>query len=444
MTERAGQGRWRNWAGNVSSRPAGWAFPATSDELAALVRSRHLKHARVKVVGNGHSCSPIAASDGATAISLARMDTPVSVDRANQRISVPAGMKLRDFVALAAQNGLALSNLGAIVEQTVAGAIATGTHGSGLGFGGLAGLTTDLDYVSGGGTVHTVSRERDPDRWAALAVGLGGLGILTRITFACESLFNLHLEQTPALLDETLERLDEHNGARHFGFWWFPRTNRVVLRRFTRTDRPADTGSPTRDWMRNVVVRNQLHQLLLLGASVARNVPVGMANDLMFRVAFGDAFARTGRSGDVVTSKIQIRHHAMEFALPLESAAAAVRALRRLIAQNSFPAHAPVDIRFSGPDAAWLGLSHGRRSCYIGVVVYQPIGCRVDSDSYFRAVDRLMRDFDGRPHWGKVHFHDAGDLAARYSQFDAFRQVREELDPHRVFANDYLDQVLGE
>ena len=253
----AGQSRWRNWAGNVSSRPMGWAFPTTSDELAALVRSRHMKHARVKVVGNGHSCSPIAASDGALAISLARMDTLVSVDRTNKRISVPAGMKLRDFVALAARNGLALSNLGAIVEQTVAGAIATGTHGSGLGFGGLAGLTTDLDYVSGSGAVHTVSRRRDPERWAALAVSLGGLGVLTRITFACESIFNLRLEQTPALLDETLERLEEHNCARHFGFWWFPRTNRVVLRRFTKTDRPADTGSPMRDWMRNVVVRNQ-------------------------------------------------------------------------------------------------------------------------------------------------------------------------------------------
>ena len=121
-----------------------------------------------------------------------------------------------------------------------------------------------------------------PSIQAALAVSLGGLGVLTRITFACESIFNLRLEQTPALLDETLERLDEHNCARHFGFWWFPRTNRVVLRRFTKTDRPADTASPMRDWMRNVVVRNQIHQLLLLGASVAGIVPVGMANDLMF------------------------------------------------------------------------------------------------------------------------------------------------------------------
>ena len=128
---------------------------------------------------------------------------------------------------------------------------------------------------------------------------------------------------------------------------------------------------------------------------------------------------------------------------PYENAAAAVRALRHLIVRESFPTHAPVDIRFSGPDTAWLGLSHGRRSCYIGVVVYQPFGRRVDSDGYFRAVDRLMRDFDGRPHWGKIHFHSARDLAARYSKFDAFQQVREELDPHRVFANDYLDQMLG-
>ena len=442
MVDQVDAAQWTNWAGNVSSRPEGWAFPSTVDELSDLIRSCYARGGRVKVVGSGHSFSPIAASDGALAIALHQLDAGVSVDRASRQITAPAGMLLKDFVKAAAQNGLALKHLGAVVEQTVAGAIATGTHGSGLGFGGLAELTTGFEFVSGTGEVLTATRSDSADRWAALAVGLGGLGVLTRVTFACEDAFNLRLEQTPSRLGETLERLDEYNASRNFGFWWFPGSDRVLLRHFNVTDRSPDVVSGLRTWLHNVLMRNWLHQALLLGSS-AGVLPVEGVNACMFRAAFGTPSVRVGPSADIVTSKIRIAQHVMEFSLPYDAARPAVERLRRLIEQGSFPTHSPVDVRFSGPDEAWLGLSHGRRSCFIGIVVYQPFGRHVASKDYFRAVDRMLRDFDSRPHWGKIHYRDRADLAPRYACWHSFEEARDELDPKRIFSNSYLERVLG-
>lgn len=258
---------WRNWAGNVTSRPDSFAFPTSVDELAGLVRSRFRQGGRVKAIGSGHSFAPVAASDDALAVSLRRLKAEVSINHEKRRVTVPAGMLLGEFIGVARQHGLAPKNLGAVVGQTVAGAIATGTHGSGLGFGGLADLTTDFEFVSGQGELMTVSRDRDPDRWAALAVNLGGLGILTRVTFACDDVFKLQLEQTPSTFEETLERLDEHNRARNFGFWWFPGSDRVLLRKFSLAKGGTGGASALKRWWRNVVVRNWLHETLLLGSS---------------------------------------------------------------------------------------------------------------------------------------------------------------------------------
>jgi L-gulonolactone oxidase len=147
---------WKNWAGNVTSRPEGFAFPESVTELAGLVRSHARQGKRVKAFGSGHSFSSIAGSDGALAVSLRRLKTDIVVDRERRRITVPAGTLLGEFVAAAREHGLAPKNLGAVVGQTIGGAIATGTHGSGLGFGGFADLTTGFEFVSGQGEIKTV------------------------------------------------------------------------------------------------------------------------------------------------------------------------------------------------------------------------------------------------------------------------------------------------
>lgn len=434
---------WRNWAGNVACRPAHISAPASVDELASLVRLQHQRGGRVKAVGHGHSFSDIAGSDGAHLVSLERLPDDITVDRAARTITVPAGIKLQDFVAAAARHGLSPANLGAVVEQTLAGAISTGTHGSGLAFGGLANLTTGFEFVTGRGDVCAISRDADPALWSALAVSLGSLGIITRITVKCEDAFNLRLQEIPSTLDSTIEHLREYNQARNFGFWWFPGTDQVLLRKFNVTNADRDHRSPLSTWIDRVLLRNGLHEASLFVSSVLGLVPTPVVNELVRRSALGRPRTRVGPSADIFTSKVRIRQHVMEFSVPIEDAAQAIRALRERLGSAHFPAHSPIDVRFGGPDDAWLGLSHGRQSCFIGCVVYQPFGFAVDSVGYFRAVEQTMRRFDARPHWGKIHFHAAADFASLYSRWTDFLAMRDDLDPGRVFANGYLERVLG-
>jgi L-gulonolactone oxidase len=434
---------WRNWAGNVTCHPARISAPASIDELADLTRLEHQRGGRVKVAGHGHSFSDIAGSDGAHLASLERLPGDITVDPTARTITVPAGIKLQDFVAAAALRGLAPANLGAVVEQTLAGAIATGTHGSGLGFGGLANLATGFEFVTGRGEVRTISRTSNPSLWSALAVSLGSLGIITRITVKCEDAFNLRLQEIPATLDATLDRLDEYNQARHFGFWWFPGTDQVLLRKFNVTNADRDHRSQLSSWINRVLLRNGLHEACLFASSVLGLVPTPVINEFVRRSALGRPRTRVGPAADIFTSKVRIRQHVMEFSVPIDDAVAAVRALRETLQSANFPAHSPIDVRFSGPDEPWLGLSHGRQSCFIGCVVYQPFGFAVDSTGYFRAFEQTMRRFDARPHWGKIHFRTAADLAGLYPLWTDFLAVRDDLDPGRVFANGYLDRVLG-
>ncbi len=337
---------------------------------------------------------------------------------------------------------MAPANLGAVVEQTLAGAISTGTHGTGLSFAGLADFTTGFEFVTGTGEVRTVDRAADRSLWGALAVSLGSLSVITRVTVKCEDAFNLRLEESPATLDETLERLDELNNARNFGFWWFPATGRVLLRKFDTTDEPADRSAPVAQWVERVLLRNALHETCL-AANHLGLFSLKATNDIVRRKALGRGRMRVGAPADIFTSKIRIRQHVMEFSVPYEQTVSAIKAIRAIIDAGNYPAHSPVDVRFCGPDEAWLGLSHARRSCFIGCAVYQPFGLLIDSSAYFRRIDDAMRAFDARPHWGKLHYRNAATIAPFYNRWDDFLQTRDALDPRRIFANDYLDSVLG-
>ncbi len=434
--------RWRNWAHNVTCQPDGFAFPEHVEALADLIRNRYLSKGRAKVAGSGHSFSRVVANDGALSISLSRMKAETSIDRAAQTITVPAGMRLSDFVRLAGANGMAPANLGAVVEQTLAGAIATGTHGTGLSFGGLADLTTGFEFVTGTGDIRTINRVSDPSVWRALAVSLGSLGVITRITIKCENAFNLCLEETPANINETLERLEEHNTARNFGFWLFPGTGQVLLRKFNTTQKPADSPAPIARWFERAILRNGLHEACLAANGIGL-LAAKTLNDIIRRNALGRKRVRVGAPADIFASKIRIRQHVMEFSVPYAQAIPAIKAVRAVVDAGRHPAHSPIDVRFCGPDEAWLGLSYGRRSCMIGCVVYQPYRMSMDSSSYFREIDDALRPFDARPHWGKLHYRKGSDIAPLYDRWDDFLSMRDAFDPGRVFANDYLEGILG-
>jgi FAD/FMN-containing dehydrogenase len=148
---------------------------------------------------------------------------------------------------------------------------------------------------------------------------------------------------------------------------------------------------------------------------------------------------RVDRSDLVFANQRLVRFTEMEYAIPRAHAADAVRAVMDLVESRELPVAFPLEVRFAGPDDAWLGPSHGRESCYIAVHVHRG----TQFESYFRGVESIMNGYGGRPHWGKRHYQTAATLRDRYPEWDRFAAVRERLDPEGTLANDYTDRVLG-
>lgn len=435
---------WTNWAGNVRCLPSQADEPATEGEIVALVRRAANTGGRVKVVGAGHSCSPIAAPDQAHLVSLRRYHRVLAVDRQARTVTVQAGIRLADLNTFLAAHGLALSNLGAIAEQSVAGAISTGTHGTGVRFGGLAEQVIGLTLVTAEGEVLALSAQREPDIFAAAKVGLGCLGVISTATLACEPRFNLQLLERPASLAGTLRGLDHLLQAEHFGFWWVPHTGRVYQRAANRTTRAAAGQAPAPlAWVRDVLLGSYAHAGALW-ATRSRPGVVPHINRTFRHLLFGRVREQIGRSDRIFTSTIRVRQEVMEYALPLGQAGTALRQLSSLTDERGFHAHLPVDVRFSAADTAWLSPAYGRPTCYIGIIAYRPFGRDLPHEAYFRAVDELLSSLGGRPHWGKRHYRSGADLRGKYPRWDAFQAVRAHLDPNGMFLNAHLEHLFAQ
>ncbi len=423
--------RWRNWGRSEESRPAFVAHAASIDEVVETVRFARSRNLTVKTVGAGHSFTAIAATSGVQ-LDVSAVDGVLAVD--GNLVTFGAGTNLHQLPALLGPHGLAMENLGDIDRQTIAGATSTGTHGTGLQFGGLATRIRSAKVVTAAGEVETVTG----DELGAFAVGLGALGILVEVTIECVPEFVMHALEKPlpvdTVLDEWMPRIES---ADHFEFYVWPHTDTVLTK--TNTRLPADTPRKPvgafGDWVDDRM-SNQLYAgLLNLGRAFPRAIPP--INRLSVKVSGDREFSDFSQT--VFTSNRTVRFREMEYALPVEVIPEALRDLRKLIADRQWTISFPIEVRATAADDLWLSTASGRRSGYIAVHRYR----KDDPTIYFREVEALMVSYGGRPHWGKMHTRDAEYLRAQYPRFDDFLAVRDRMDPDRVFANPYLDRVLG-
>lgn len=427
---------WSNWAGNQQVTRQRVLRPETVDELTAMLRGAADAGHRVKPVGSGHSFSDVANADDLR-LSLDALRSPVTVNTGAHLVTAPAGTTLRQLNDLLAGYRLALPNLGDIDAQTIAGAISTGTHGTGAGHPGLAGFVHALTLVTADGRVLACSEQENPDIFAAARVGLGALGVLAEVTLRCVDAFVLRATERPDALPEVLARLPElTSGNDHAEFFWFPYTDRVQLRINNRV--PADDHplSRWRGWFDDEFMANTvLDGVCRLGRTAPRLVPALSA--LTARAASTRSY--TGRSDRVFCTPRRVRFNEMEYALPRAELGAALSALADILERSPVRVALPVEVRFAAADDSWLSHSYQQDSAY--VAVHQYVG--MPYEAYFRAFEQVATDLGGRPHWGKLHWRTAETLRPTYPRFDDFLAVRDRLDPHRVFANDYTERVLG-
>ncbi|MET7875908.1 D-arabinono-1,4-lactone oxidase [Micromonospora profundi] len=428
--------RWSNWAGNQRGTATAILRPGSPSDVAEAVRATAAAGGRIRVAGSGHSFTPIALADDRR-MELSELETTVSVDVERRLVTVPAGTTLQALNGLLARHRLALPNLGDIDAQTVAGAISTGTHGTGAAYGCLSTFVEALTLVTGTGELLHCSADENPDIFAAARVSLGALGVLIDVTLRCVDAFVLHAHERPAELADVLGELpaliDRHD---HVEFYWFPYTTRVQVKandRVPANDRPL---SRWRGWLDDDFLSNTVFAgACRLGRAVpalAPGISAVSARALTER-------HYTDRSDRVFCTPRRVRFVEMEYGLPREALTEALTALRRIVDGLPFKVLFPVEVRFTAADDIWLSHGYGRDSAYIAV--HQYVG--MPYEPYFRAFEKVAAELGGRPHWGKLHYRDAESLAAAYPRFTDFQALRNRLDPHRVFTNPHLTHVLG-
>lgn len=417
---------WTNWAREQRCAPERIERPGSEDELARAVAGA----SRVKVAGSGHSFTDIACTDGVM-VDMSGMRGVLAVD--GNDVTVQAGITLHDLGEELRSRGLAMENQGDVDPQTLAGAISTATHGTGGRFGNLSSQVVGMRLVTGSGEVVDL----EGDELRAARVSLGALGAISTVTLRCVPAFTIHRLDRPRLLDEVLPRLDELVDANdHWEAFVMPYTRSALTLTSERTGRdPRPPGRAAR-FARDVIVENAVLGLFCrTGRRFPRLIP-GLNRTLARLMGSAEHLDASNR---VYANTRLVRFTEMEYAIPRESAAEALERVLALIERRRLPVGFPIELRVVAPDDAMLSTAYERPTAYIAV--HQYVG--MEFETYFRAVEAVMDEYGGRPHWGKRHYQTAATLRPRYPEWDRFLELRERFDPERRFENDYLRRVLG-
>ncbi|MEU6369165.1 D-arabinono-1,4-lactone oxidase [Streptomyces sp. NPDC046931] len=429
-------GTWRNWAGNVIARPLREITPASVEELCDAVRRAAEDDLKVKAVGTGHSFTAAAATDGV--LIRPQLLTGIRrIDREAGTVTVEAGTPLKRLNAALAREGLSLTNMGDIMEQTVSGATSTGTHGTGRDSASIAAQIRGLELVTADGSVLTCSEKENPEIFAAARIGLGALGVITAITFAVEPVFLLTAREEPMPFEKVVAEFDELWAENeHFEFYWFPHTGNTNTKRNNRSAGPERPVGRLSGWFEDEFLSNGVFRAAnWVGRAAPGTIPA------IARISSRALSARTYTDipYKVFTSPRRVRFVEMEYAVPRAALVETLRELKALVDRSNLRISFPVEVRTAPADDIALSTASGRDSAYIAVHMFRG----TPYQAYFTAAERIFTAHEGRPHWGKVHTRDAEYFAGVYPRFGEFTAVRDRLDPDRRFGNDYLRRVLG-
>jgi len=426
--------RWRTWAGTARCSPAHLVRPVHESEISDAIRTAAERGLTVRAAGTGHSFNALGCTDGVL-VDLSGFTGVVNLDADAATIEVKAGTTLRDVNAALAKAGLALANVGTLADQTVAGAISTGNHGSGIRHRPFSSQVVRLRLAGADGEVRACDAESDPDLMRCARTALGALGVITTVTLRCVPRFNIRVVHGSEPLDGFLERIAEwaYDGD-HVAFNWLPWTAQVATRTMRMT-----TDAPSRALARRRYART-LDEVRCGSVGLLARLNPAAVPGLTGR------FQRTRPTADYVDASHEVfcfrqpvRFLALEHALPLERLAPAVRAVRQTLRRCGQYSPYSVLGRVGAADDSPLSLSYGRRTGYLNLTVPRSAGYV----EILRACEHVLREFDARPHWGKAHTATADILEPRYPQWALFQRMRAKLDPDGVFTNDFLHRVIG-
>jgi FAD-linked oxidoreductase len=426
---------WQNWSGNVRATPVRLVRPQDEAGVVTTVRAAARHGHTVRAAGTGHSFNALACTDGLL-LDLRGYAGVVRIDRDAAEVTVRPGTSLRRLALALDRAGLALANLGTLASQTVAGALSTGTHGTGARHRPFAGQVSALRLVTADGSVLALGPRSDPDTFRCARTALGALGIITEVTLSCVASFNLRAAAHAEPLEGLLDRFSDWAvSADHVAFCWQPWDDRVLVRSLSRTPEPRTPGSARHRYLAT------LSEARCAVAGLAGRRKPAAVPWLAGRLADpGEAAAHyVDVSYRAFTFPQPVKFLAMEHALPLENIPHAVRALRGALRRAGRRSPYSVLVRVGAPDDSPLSPAYGRPTGYLNLTVPRTAGYI----ELLRVAEHVARELDGRPHWGKAHTATAEQLAPRYPEWSTFQRVRAQLDPAGLFSNDYVERILG-
>jgi FAD/FMN-containing dehydrogenase len=387
---------WQNWSGRIRCAPRALLAPASEQEIVDAVRAAARARRTLRVAGSGHSFTPLVATDGVV-LQLDAWHGIASSDQATWQATIRAGTKIAALGDELRAHGMALANQGDVDVQALAGALATGTHGTGATLGSLSAQITGLRLVAGGGETIDCDGVGDPDLLAAARVSIGALGVVTTARLQLLPAYRLHERVWKVGIAECLAGLEEHvRGHRHFEFFWYPHKDYAEMKTLDPTDAAPD--------------------------------PLD-----------GRKGERIDWSHRIFPSQRDLRFNEMEYAVPAASGPACFAAVRERMRTRHADVLWPVEYRTVAADGGWLSAMHDRDSVAISIHQDAALPC----DAFFADVEPIFREHHGRPHWGKIHNLKARELAPLYPMWERFLAIRRRLDPGGVFLNDHLRELFG-
>jgi L-gulonolactone oxidase len=433
-----GQSRrtWHNWAGDQACTPFEQLRPSNRGELVEAIGAAAAAGRKVSIAGSGHSFTEAAMTDG-TMISLAALGGVIEADRSSGLVKVGAGTVLAPLNQELHRLGLAMENLGDIDRQTVAGAIATGTHGTGAKLRNISSQVEAMELVLGDGSLRELNAAGDPSLLQAARVGLGALGAVTTVTLRCVPAFTLRRVDTPCPREEVLDAFQQRADANdHFELFTFPYADSALVLERNRTEEPPRPRGKAAAFLNDVVLENWALEAI---SAAGKFFPRGIPSFSRLAAWLASGSKSINRSDQIFANERRVRFTEMEYGVPREHGPEAVRRVIDWVRSNRYPVFFPIEVRVTAADDALLSPSHERDTTYIAVHQYRGMEWR----PYFEAVELIMNEYGGRPHWGKRHFQTAATLPERYPRWADFQAARDELDPNRVFSNEYAQRVLG-
>lgn len=427
--------KWRNWAETRESKPEKILYPASIEEVVSIVKEASKLKKKIRVVGASHSFTGLVATD-VWLVSLDLLSGIENIDEEAGTVTVLGGTRLFQIGKALGEAGYAQKNLGDINVQSIAGAISTGTHGTGLGFGNIPSQVKELTIVTASGEVLTFSEKENPTYFKASLISLGTFGIIVKVKLKIikTPIYEYRSEKIKySLLENQLDQLIQEN--RHFEFYLFPYSDLVQIKKMNITDKKPKKLFFHR--LSSLLLENYLYFTL---SEISRHFP-SLSQNISKLSAWGVGTARViGKSHDLFATPRLVKFREMEYSIPLEHLKDALHDIRKTNEEKRYKVHFPMEFRMVKGDDIWLSPSYQRDSAYIAFHMYKGM----PYEDYFRDMEAIMLKYEGRPHWGKMHTLGKKELKKAFPKLADFLIIRQELDPEEIFLNNYLKKMWTE